>query len=169
MLQLAFSMQVWITNDWILILMHTRMDKEAMKFKNSRYLYLHFAIQWSRLALFTFMYICLLESYHYVYILSRELNKYCNWNFATINTRFYGFEIFGWCNMLCVLRNSVSTLYATCKCEINISLNYECVTIAKICVTNHLFLCSKLYALPQGDSVTRAKKMWYIHNYCIIW
>ena len=37
-------------------------------------------------------------------------------------------------------------------------LNFECVTKGKICVTDKMFLCSKLYALPHGGSVTRAKK-----------
>jgi hypothetical protein len=55
--------------------------------------------------------------------------------------------------------NLVSTLYAECKCKIDIILHFECVTVGKTCVANNMFLCSKLCALPQSESVTRTKEL----------
>ena len=36
--------------------------------------------------------------------------------------------------------------------------NFECVTIGKTCVTNHMFLFSKLCSLSHRGSVTKAQK-----------
>ena len=97
------------------------------------------------------------------------------WTSTTIETFLQSmqgpmfFGIFGSCNMLCYSEISCQTLYATCSREINIYLNSECVTIDKICVTSYMFLCSKLYALPQCESVTRVKKKCYIDTYCNTW
>ena len=86
------------------------------------------------------------------------MNQYYNWNFPTINASSYGFWNIWFVQYVMLLRNFMSTLYATWRHEINIYLNSECVTIDKICVTSYMFLCSKLYALPQCESVTRVKK-----------
>ena len=60
----------------------------------------------------------------------------------------------------------MSTIYSTCWWEIYIYFKFLMVNI---CVTDHMFLCSKLYALPQGESVARAKIMCYKDNYCNTW
>ena len=120
------------------IWMCTRMDQEAMDLKIIPYLCFKFISTSPDLynLLYRIMFLC--KIYYYILWTSNMFPSYNQCSFPW------------WLKLLVILivqyvmfpqKISMSTLYHICKCIIFIFIPiFECVTVGKACVTNHMFI-----------------------------